>query len=265
MKYVLFLAAVLIMGSGGLAQTAPALCVPAAGTIDLDEFTIEMWVMLAFDPQQHHEGQIHRGYIFHLDYADPAYPTDCIDFYLFTQLSPRENTVRAITYINTWVAGDRLLYSRLGNFPADATRNSWHHVSLAVKGRKRVMTNSGQPQLEDELNGPFAHMLREKAVLLLGNNPRRLPSLVAIDEVKISSVARSYKELLSNNAVRPAIDRYTTLLITFDDGEISGDGKTIRPTLAAAGPASVLQFPDGARLIDGKFGKALAIFPPGSE
>ena len=253
------------------ARTAPAaepLAIPAAGIIDLDEFTIEMWVMLAFDPQEHHEGQRNHGFVYEINYGDAKFPESSLHWFVFSEFFPREKQMWTRLYNQVFdpITGDRLTYSLLGNFPQDATRNSWHHLAVSFSGRTRRMYMNGVEISNSEMSGPFAHPLRSTAVLRLGTDRRKLDSHLAFDEVRVSSIARPRDQLgfFAKEPLKP--DRHTTLLLNFDEAERSADGATIKPTFAATPQvATGVTKPPAGRWIDGKFGKALLLAPQPSE
>lgn len=125
------------------------------------------------------------------------------------------------------------------------------------------MYMNGKEISNSEMSGRFAHPLRSTAVLRLGTNWRHDVCHLAFDEVRVSSVVRPAQELgfHAKEPLKP--DRFTTLLMNFDDAERSADGTTIKPTFAASPQVSKgVVKPSAATWIDGKFGKALLIAPP---
>jgi len=240
---------------------AEGIPVPAAGIVDLDEFTIEMWVQLFFNPQLQHEGQQNRGTIYELHYADPAFPDDVLHAYMFSEYSKAASLMRTLTYNQVYASGSRLMYSLQGAFPADAKENSWHHLAVSYKGRTRTIYFNGEGQ-PDQLSGPFSHALREQAMLWIGSNRNNDAGYFAIDEIRVSSIARPREQLgfFAKEPLKP--DLYTTLLLSFDGDELAVDAKTIKPTVGATPRiAAGVPRPATATLIEGRFGKALLLKP----
>jgi hypothetical protein len=175
---------------------------------------------------------------------------------MFTEYWPREKTTAVRTYTQVYTNGDRLMYSRLGDFLTNPTKGSWHHLAVSYKGRVRNIWVDGTGGPE-ELSGTFAHILRDKAMLWIGTNNQH-PGEYAIDEIRISSIVRGQKEIgfHAKEALKP--DRYTTLLINFDE---MPDSAQWRPALAATRAAAEPKpLPQGSRIVEGKFGKAMAFY-----
>jgi hypothetical protein len=244
------------------AAEPPAL--PSAGLVDLDEFTVEMWVKLAFDPQAHHEAQRIRGFTYELHYGDPVNPHDGVHAFMFSEFHPTHKKMVTQTYNQVFANGDRLLYSLLAAVP-DAKANSWHHFAVSFRGRKRWIHVNGEGG-ESELSGSFAHKLRSTAVLRLGTDWCKGPCELAFDEVRVSNIARARDQLgfFAKEPLQP--DRYTTLLLNFDEAERSPDGKTIKPIFASTpSVAAGVPKPTESRWIEGKFGKTLLVAPSTKE
>lgn len=248
-----------------MATAVEPLTVPAAGLVDLDEFTIEMWVLLAFDPQAHHEGQRIHGFTYELHYGDPVNPQDGIHAFMFSEFHSQQKRMVTQTYNQVFAHGNRLIFSLLAVVPPEAKRNSWHHFAVSFRGRQRWIYVNGEGGLS-ELSDQFAHALRRAAVLRLGADRLQGPCELGFDEIRVSTIARPREQLgfFAKEPLKP--DRYTTLLMNFDDPERGPDGATIQPTFAATPEvvAGVAKPPAG-RWIDGKFGQGLLLAPVAKE
>ena len=242
-----------------VAETEKFLDFPASSLIDVDEGTFECWLKFAFEPLAMHKGYSGRGALFSIDYHDPAFPRDGMDFAIGTKFSGERTAtgMMCLVRIGAIIEGGELKHPGLVGLGQTLKRNQWIHFAAVWKGCDdvQIYVNS-EHRGGRTFHGSFCRPLNSGARLYFGNSPERpRASLLAIDEVRISSIARK-PEAFSMHGGKPQLDPWTLMVLDFDTVEAAGDG--IIPTYAADMSIEPQPIPAVYRLVEGKYGKGLA-------
>lgn len=212
----------------------------AASLISAAEGTVEMWVRPHFDcnppvaPDDPARGRYNR------------------DLFLISA-----GATRVGFYWNVDDRGMRLyLKSETGEFPAivggpaPMRQGEWHHVAFSWGDRLRVYVD-GRLTAEADYQGLLPADYEQARIELGG-----AVSQFDVDEIRISDVARDLTEV----PVGPLSPDAHTRLLDHLDLDIVPDGQT--RTVPAAGPSGGLPSTEGA-FVDGRFGRAFALYEPG--
>ena len=235
---------------------------PASGLIDLDEGTIEVWLQFAFDPQEVHQRYLWRGSMFYFDYADHLFDRDAITMNLYTRnLARNGDPADMRTYIRFGAVfeGRKVKYPMSPHFPGELKQGSWHHVAVTWSGRDAKVFYDGVLAQHSTHDRAFSRALNGEATLYLDWHPAlySAANLIAMDEIRISSIARRAAALGFHSKLSP--DRFTLLLIDFEPGPVKDQ---IAP---AAGATPVSRLPwklsKAYRFVEGKHGKGIALSP----
>ena len=221
---------------------------PAEDNIDMREGTIEFWLKVCFDVQQHlpstekyhgllalvkltgESGGVTMGYFAGAGYKPSAG--------LFCSLASKN---------------DRLHGFFLGDFLPKP--DEWHHLALSWKGKKFWFHLDGEQRAEktclESIHLAFGPMGQHP--IFFGDKWHRRAEMV-IDELRISTIARRPDEFGCHGKLE--VDPYTLILDRFD-GSFRPDGETrTAPTVAFGGvgglPSKQCEFAEG------HFGKGLA-------
>lgn len=266
----LLLIALLALASTLPAAETPYLDLPAQGIFDMDEGTIEFWFKPGYDPQEAHPNYLGRASILAVLFGDPAWPTDGLSIGNGTQDAGRRTPTgrNCLMRLGITVEGQDLRHPLLPSIGHDLKRDTWVHFAAAWRGKnvwvyvngKRTTANNA-PDMTYE-RAPRV-TLTPDARLCIGGWPKAyLPSnMAAIDDLRISSVARPPAELGASGPLKP--DRHTLFLMSFDSLDKASLSIDAAATSIAARP---LNLPANMSLIPGKFGLALSLnrkaFPP---
>jgi hypothetical protein len=234
----------------GPAQGLPAmadkggLTYPASGNIQLDEGTLDVWVISNFDTD-----------------ATPAKPAaDQRAATLFSLTFPDENW-KYVIYFIPWANAFALVgYAQPGQGyiwlgPPHWKPGEAHHVVCTWSGRKRGLFIDGNCEWKGakgaassgnvEVCGPL-HGDLTRALLEFGN------SFITFDEIQIRNVALTPDEVVKAKDAPLMADEHTLLLDHCDGGPAEIIGGPAGP----AGRVVVGKY----QLVDGKFGKAMQMW-----
>jgi hypothetical protein len=105
----------------------------------------------------------------------------------------------------------------------------------------------------------FEARLRPEARMLIGRSAVRggHGGPLAIDDLRVSSVARQPAELGVRGALEP--DAHTLLLLSFDG--LSAEEPVLRPDYAAVDGVEPRPLPAWCKLVEGRYGAAVALSP----
>lgn len=210
------------------------LAYPMTGNLDPASGTLEAWVRPMFDPQVEAPADESRG----------VYNRE------FVRLNLADGTVASL-YWNIDDRGmrfyvrepDQSLPIVLGSH-SDWRKGQTHHVGLTWGNEIRIYVD-GELKAQQDFNGLLGRQADvNDGEILFGGGPSEL----VVDEIRISSVARTQFDL----AAPPQADESTILLDHLDD-DFAPDGK--RGTEDGKGLPST-----GTRFVEGKFGRALQLF-----
>ena len=247
-------AAMLVLACAiGWAETG-TLIYPTAGNLDMREGTLEMWVSVPFDVQDHLP-------------SDETY-----------------NGLLAITRINGehgkmslgYCAGAMMrpgagLFASLGSdivelHPLSAGQftprpGAWHHLAVTWSGQRLRYYVDGELRSELLTLAPLAQAFGAVIQPLLVGDKWGVNGQMAIDELRLSTVERTPDELGWNGQL--AVDPYTRILDRFEtlarlDGRLLTEPDVM---FLGDGGAATAQ----CRLVDGRFGRALALYSGGEE
>lgn len=215
---------------------AQELQLPAFGLTDLEEGTVEAWVMVPSEPASVEARWLTQGTLLNLN-AEPHYKR--------TGLS-----VAIAVWQQRLVA--RLGVQLDGRDPNDIPAwgrcvqkaHVWQHVAFVWRGGDTIAWYlNGQHTYTNTLDVHFDRPLASSATLTIGG--RR--SIFAIDDYRLSTVARNPDDMGYHGQLKP--DAATALLLTFDEGDAP---------YAIVPAAGDLTLPKAVKPIDGKFGRAIA-------
>jgi len=187
-------------------QAGPGPQYPACGLIDADEGTIEVWVKLGFDAFETHRGYRGRGSFLHVDWADPSFPKDGLDFVVATKaVGPKEKIeMQCQGRVEIRIGGVRLR-PLLINFTRQSARQ-WNHLAVVwQRGSVRALLNGHTVSLRDG----FSPTIFAGAMARFGRG------MYTIDDLRVSTVARDPDEL-SLRDIPLAPDLFTSLLLDFE-------------------------------------------------
>ncbi len=212
---------------------------PAEGNLDLERGTVEMWVSPLFDPgievERSERGRYNRELLRIVqdngDYLGFYWNIDDRSLRLYTRLG-----------------GDLTLYASPG--PQEPwEQGSWHHVAFAWGGGAATIWLDGEKVASRPWDKPLLPGPLGDGRIALGTMSHRLPSEFAVDELRISSMPRTYDGLPPRDL--PGDKR--TLLLDGFDGEA--------PEFAADGTTRTVHGAQ-ASFIDGVEGRAIAFGAP---
>jgi len=221
---------------------------PAEDNIDMREGTIEFWLRVCFDVQEHlpstdkydgllalvrlagGSGGVTMGYFAGAGYKPSAG--------LFCSLASKKATLHGFF---------------LGKFLPKP--DEWHHLALSWKGKKFWFHLDGEQRVEKTCL-EFIHLAfgpMGQHPIFIGDKWHRRAEMV-IDELRISTVARRSSELGWHGKLR--VDPYTLVLDPLD-GSFTPDGKKrTEPAVVFGGVGGVPS--KQCELVEGRFGNGLA-------
>ena len=225
-------------------RTYGNLTYPAKGNIQLDEGTVELYVISGFDSQEEWKHASTYGTLFNI-------------------VMPEENWSYTLTFI-TWGHAIAMIgyaypqQSYVWNGAGKWKPGESHVVAWTWSGRKRSVFADGEykfigkggakgSSIDNVVEGPL-HGDLTKAQLMIG----RGHSVFTIDEVRISSIARTPEELMKRKDAAPVADAHTLLLDHCDGGPADVISKFSGETAAKT---------EGSfEIVDGKYGKAIKLW-----
>jgi len=221
-----------------------SLAYAARGNIQLDEGTLDMWVISNFDTREKlpdAKGGDRRAALL----CDLVFPEEKWHYPLFFI-----GWSNAFAFVGYTVPNQPYVWAGPDHWkPGEA-----HHVVLTWSGRKRsayidggcVWTGGkGQVVSRDvDAGGPIQGDLTQ-AEIVIG----RAYSIITVDEIQIRNVALTPEQIAAAKDAPLAADRYT-LLLDHCDGS---NAEVISGVTGEAGR----QLTGSYKLVDGKFGKAI--------
>lgn len=233
-----------LLGAGAGADDLPSglsygqVVYDAAGNLQLDEGTIELYLRVDFDSTRPFKDVYTHGPLVEID-------------------MPQRRERAVVTYI---CRGARIamtgyfkplehpmvVHVAKGREGVRWKPGEHHVVAFCWKGDRRQLFVDGVGGEDTKVLGPLPIDL-EQAVIRVGGGC----SLFAIDAIRISSVRRTAQELKAAVDHAPQADVYTLLLDHFDD----------TPAVLGGMPADQSRRSDGATVsVEGKFGRALQLW-----
>lgn len=249
---------------GAYAQTAAApkigsistgtLTYPALDNLDFREGTIECWVKFAFNPLDYLPS---KEYLSMLSFWNVGNPRGGMNVAFFTNTGMTNAT---------WFCSmgpKPLIHGTYIGTPSSDLFGKWQHLALVWKARETLA------YLDGKLTGKVEHIQPPYQVwgtldvkpIFFGCQWNRY-ALITIDDLRISRIARTEKELgWAMGELKP--DPYTTVLDAFE-GDFVPDGKLeTKPVVIANGNGGLPSSP--CRFVPGKFGRGLAFFNEGER
>ncbi|MFW6060274.1 MAG: LamG-like jellyroll fold domain-containing protein [Phycisphaeraceae bacterium] len=230
---------------------------PLPGLLDADEGTIEMWVRLDFEPLAPHDGYHSHANPLRMSWADPSYPDDQSTWTLFSKHAGYRTSsgMQAGLRFAMRAGGESLFRPLYVNFEQDAERGQWHHLAVAWSRRAGEVVGylNGRRSAARSITSDSTLMIFPDAMLALGEGR------IAIDELRLSSVARPHGQLGHDGALEP--DSATLLLMRFDELPSNDTSElTLAPDWAATSAGRKTRpLPDHVRVTEGRFGQALQL------
>lgn len=224
---------------------------PTEDNLSPVEGTIEFWVQTPLDLERLVSDGPYRGL---LNFVEVQGSTGGFKMYLFSGAS-YANTVGGFVSMGSRTI--KLTPFALGRFrPLPA---AWHHVALTWRDRTMTFFLDGEQKTQktglDSLAAAFG-TVGEKPLLF--GDVHGKGGMFVLDELRVSSVARSAEELGVHGPLSP--DPYTRILDRFED-EFVPDGATrTRPDILFAGAGGLPT--KSCRFSTGKYGRGMALFRP---
>lgn len=246
------------------AQQWGSIVIPARGLFDLEEGTVEAWVLFEFDPAAATDKPWDpRGgwFVFEV----PVSPTDRGASFSISaghkDLTRNKNVAYGTQMRVGWaidgVEAPHPLLLDCSKFG----RDQWHHFAVTWKeGRHVTVYADGKPIGEMRFPWSVVRGIPDTAQLRLQCPGYTVRNWLAIDDLRVSSVARTPEALgFHQSPLQP--DAVTLLLDSFDQIE-TREGKVTTTPLVVANTASPRSYPvAGGRLIPGKSGQGFAFSP----
>jgi hypothetical protein len=215
--------------------------IPARGLLDLQEGTVEAWVLFQFDPAQREEGvwrPMGSWFTWEIPTADNDLGAGMMVSYGLRNGGTHGKVEPACNMrVGFAVDGQEVPHPVF----ADCTKlgqNQWHHFAATWRDGKflRVYVD-GKLAAERDFPWSIVRDIPPSARLVIGHTGYGR-SWLAIDEVRVSSIARRPEDLGCHH-VPLAPDPFTTLLENFEDAP---EKKIV-----------------GGKLVEGKTGKGFAL------
>lgn len=261
--------ALVLLALGGLTAGAALaqagrLELPARELMDLQEGTVEAWVMFEFDPEgwDPEKGVYQwRGRWF--TFIAPQTATDLgaevvIEYGLknhgrLGRVEPGCNFRIAFSHDGQKVPHPLLpACQRFG-------RGTWHHYAVTWTGGRFVRAwLDGELAQEMEFPFPVARDIPGEARIIIGHPEISSLNLLALDDLRISSVARRPEELGCHH-VPLAPDPQTLLLLSFDNMTQTEEGLMVTPEVMADATVPSVYTARAGRIIEGRSGRAWAL------
>jgi hypothetical protein len=221
---------------------------PAAGNIQLDEGTVEIWLISGFDSEPETK-----------DSASWCCPFDLI--------FPSENAHYILNFITWGKALAQVGYGKLQHSYVWTRTLVWkpgefHHLAWTWSGRKRSVYvdgtaggkgTKGETPAEVTVEGPLVGDLTDARIEIgRGHSP------ITIDGVRISSIARTSEEIAKGWQSAPKRDAMTLLLDHCEesDPEVIAESKERTPE----GEVVRRRLEGGHEWVKGRFGNAIQLW-----
>lgn len=221
----------------------------AEDNIDFKEGTLEFWLKINFDPAQYQNTKKTFFSLLQLFRISGEKGGISVEYFIRNNKKP--------SLVCTILSKTRMKPLILGKYIFK--KNQWYHLALLWKGKKIWSYVNGANKREVNQNEflyrEFEPLNSQK--IFFGDKYHR-KSLMLIDDLRISTVARQ-KEELGFFKGKLKQDIYTRLLDPFDT--LAEDNKKMMtlPTVISNGKNGKIS--DNCQLVDnGKFGKALSFF-----
>lgn len=249
---------------GARAQELGRIELPAMGLLDFEEATVEGWVLFEFDPAQHEEGvwrSMGGWFIFDVPRSDVDRGAG-MSINVGLRNIGRHGEVQSDCGMRVGFVkdGQEVPHPVLPSC-AGFGRGRWHHVAVTWReGRFLRVYFDGELSAERDFPASIVRDVPAAGRIILGWEGFLRQNLLAIDEVRISSIARAPEEFGYRHCpLQP--DPWTMLLENFEQvTEVEGALLTTPAVLATA--IEPTSFPVvGGRLIDGRDGRAFAFSP----
>lgn len=237
---------------------------PALGIFDLEECTVEAWVLFEFEPS-HLVRTIWRGVGLLFAFEEPkregyAGTGMSIIFGLKNTSRHGETTSACVMRVGFYVEGREVPYPVLPECTFFG-KQKWHHIAVSWKeGRYLHVYLDAKLSATRQFPYSVERGVSSKAKFIIGSWGFFRENSVAIDELRISSVAREPEELgYHHSPLLP--DPFTLLLVSFENVRMKDSKRWLTPEFMAD-----VSLPNefeiiGGRLIEGKVGKAFAFNP----
>lgn len=222
---------------------------PALNNLDLREGTLECWVKLGFDASADLPAKAYTGFVTFLHfegesgslhYGYQAQPGDKVPNW-YCSVAPQ-------TYFTGFFSE-----------PAPWKKDEWHHFAMTWKGADMVLYLDGKEMGRGHQSRSLEKgmgALRGKSILF--GNQWGVGTMVAIDDLRLSRVARRPEELGCHGPLKP--DLYTSILDGFEE-TFTPDGKTTtHPAFLLSGEGALPTAP--CQFVPGKYGTALSFYKP---
>ncbi|MCM8768777.1 MAG: LamG domain-containing protein [Candidatus Omnitrophica bacterium] len=249
---------------GSLLAGSARIVFPGQFLFDLQEATVEGWVLFDFDPAQVETG-VWRGMGAWFEFTAPKRENDLgASFSLIYGLKAtgRRTTSGSACYqrVGFSIEGKEVPHPSL----LDCTswgKNTWHHVAVTWKdGRNLVIYVDGQQVDRRQYPWSIVRDIPSLAQVVIGFTGYIAKNAVAVDEVRISQVARNPKELgFFTLPLKP--DPATLLLENFENLSEKNGKLSTRPEVIAVISAPTEYPVIGGKIIPGKAGKGLLLYP----
>lgn len=221
---------------------------PASGNIELNEGTVEIWLISGFDSEPERK-----------DSSSWCSP--------FNLTFPSDNAKYVLNFL-TWgkaivQAGyGKIQHSYVWTRPLVWKPGEFHHLAWTWSGRKRSVYvdgtaggkgPKGEIPVEQTVEGPLAGDLTDARIEIgSGHSP------ITIDEVRISSIARTPEEIAKGWQSAPKKDATTLLLDHCAEGDPEVIAESRERTLAGAVIRRRLE--GGHESVKGRFGNAIQLW-----
>lgn len=264
MRFLMIMIAVALLPAALAAQPAAgSIELPALGLFDFTEGTVEAWVQFEFDSRGwEQEKGIYQWRGRWFTFEAPVNDTDLgaevvIEYGLknhgrLGRIEPGCNWRTAFV-----VDGQKVPHPLL---PACTTLEpgTWHHFAITWHDG-RIVRAYIDGELAQEMEFPYSirRSVPSAARIVIGHPLNVGHNLVAIDDLRVSSVARAPEDLGFHQAPLQA-DPQTLLLLDFETISEQDGQRMVTPAVMARGDAPASFVMPGGRIIEGKAGQGFA-------
>jgi len=232
--------------------------------MDLEEATVEAWVLFEFDPAQREEG-VWRGMGVGFTLDVPKSDMDLgagMSISVGLKNAGRHGEVKSGCFLRVGfhIDGKEVPHPVLPECTKFG-QNQWHHVAATWReGRFLRVYFDGKQVAERDFPSSIVRDIPANGRVVVGHTGYVRENALVIDEVRLSSIARRPEDL-GCHAVPLKPDPFTLLLENFERVREKDGQRTTTPTVLATvnSPASFEL--TGGRIVPGKAGNALAFDP----
>jgi len=247
-----------------LAAGSARIAFPGQLLFSLEEATVEAWVLFDFDPAQVETG-IWRGMGAWFEFLVPKRENDLGASFTISyglKATGRRTPSGSACYMRVGfsIEGKEVPHPSL----LDCTswgKNNWHHVAVTWKeGRYLTIYSDGKEVDKREYSWPIVRDIPSAAQVIIGFTGYLAKNALAVDEVRISSVARKPEELgFYQVPLKP--DPATLLLENFEHIQEKEKKLYTSPEVMALFLAPGEYPIVGGKIIPGKSGKGFLLYP----